>query len=393
MPTILIHNNRGGTMLSLDNKIEGTFGFSARLLKEEEKKFYGIFISHSNATERDIELLNSLRLAMSQKDIYSLCDKECIKGGDDFQAKIEDALDCYGAVVIVTENSIRSSWVHYEVGFLKGRGKEVYVWDPDGLLSLENREANNTFKSLYGYFKNVGAVYTKMEDVVEAVSKASPYAEMFYEENDFITRKEFYGRANERVVPVVTTLSNQIFDEHYALFKNCKFGVLVPHFGHFLKEHGDGEHCYCKANQVIADGVCPVSQKPCALVGGEEINQDNKECVILNSVSFSGILHKKGDVDRTGEMYKSACVEFMLPLHAYYGTTFKFIIDVNDDENMYTLLGILEKEGMNPTVSESKIGSRIYLSLPQRRAQGLYRLEHEFNDNFLCPFIVRKRLK
>ena len=150
-------------MLPLEEKIEAGFDFYTRLLREDEKKYYGIFISHSNASQKDLDLLNSLRQALSEKEIYTLCDKECIKGGDDFQAKIEDALDCYGAVVIITENSIRSSWVHYEVGYLKGRGKDVYVWDPDCILSSKNRELDNSLKTLYSYFKNVGVIYNKIE--------------------------------------------------------------------------------------------------------------------------------------------------------------------------------------------------------------------------------------
>lgn len=380
-------------MLPLEEKLEASFDFTTRLLKEEEKKYYGIFISHSNATQKDLDLLNALRQAMSTNDIYTLCDKECIKGGDDFQAKIEDALDCYGAVVIVTENSIRSSWVNYEIGFLKGRGKEVYVWDPDNLLALENRQTDETLKMLYSYFKNVGTIFNDIESVVEAVSKASPYSEMFFEENDFLTCKEFYSRTNERIEPIIATIYSPIFDDYYTLFKECKFGVLIPNFGMFYDNHGDGEHCYSKRNAPIQNGTCPISNKTCALVARKEINDENKECIILNSVTYSGILRKVGDVDRTGNVFDEACLEFTVPLHKYYGTEFKFIIDSPNDEVSHTLLKILEQAGMNPTFSESKIGSRIYLSLPQRRGQGLYRLDHTFSNNFLCPYASRNKFR
>lgn len=378
-------------MLPLEEKIEAGFDFYTRLLREDEKKYYGIFISHSNASQKDLDLLNSLRQALSEKEIYSLCDKECIKGGDDFQAKIEDALDCYGAVVIVTENSIRSSWVHYEVGYLKGRGKDVYVWDPDCLLSSKNRELDNSLKTLYSYFKNVGVIYNKMEDVIDAVSQASPYSEMFIEENEFLTCKEFYSRANERLVSVIATLESPIFEEHYSLFKDCKFGVLIPNFGMFYQEHGDGEHCYSKRNAPIANGTCPVSGKQCALVSREIINEENKECVVLNSVTYTGTLHRKGELDRTGEIYEESLVEFSVPVHKYLGTEFKFIIDVIDSQTHLAIMKILDNAGMNPTISETKRGSRIYLSLPQRRGQGLYRLDHQFNNNFLCPYATRQR--
>ncbi len=378
-------------MLPIETKMQGDFDFYTRLLKEEEKKFYGIFISHSNATAKDLELLNSLRQALSEKEIYTLCDKECIKGGDDFQAKIEDALDCYGAVVIITESSIRSNWVNYEVGFLKGRGKEVYVWDPYNLFSSKNREVDKTLKTAYSFFKNVGNIYNDMQDVIDAVSQASPYSAMFIEENEFITCKEFYGRANERLESVIATLSSPIFEEYYSLFKDCKFGVLIPNFGMFYEEHGDGEHCYSKRNALITDGICPISEKPCALVSRKVIDEENKECVVLNNVAYSGTLRRKGEVDRTGELYEESVVEFTIPLHKYLGTEFKFIIDGADNQSHLAIMKILDQAGMNPTISESKIGTRIYLSLPERRGQGLYRLNHQFTNNFLCPYASRKK--
>ncbi len=380
-------------MLPLEEKIELGFDFYTRLLKEDEKKFYGIFISHSNATQKDLDLLDGLRQALSEREIYTLCDKECIKGGDDFQAKIEDALDCYGAIVIITENSLRSSWVHYEVGYLKGRGKDVYVYDPDGLLSSKNRETDENLKLAYAYFRNVGAIYNDIEDVIDAVSKASPYSEMFFEENEFLTRKEFYSRANERFVSVIASLSSPIFEENYSLFKDCKFGVLIPNFGMFYEEHGDGEHCYSKRNATIKDGICPISNQLCALVSRKVVSEENKECIVLNKVTYSGTLHKKGETDRTGEVYEESLVEFTVPLHKYYGTEFKFIIDVADTQTHLAIMKILDNAGMNPTISESKIGSRIYLSLPQRRGQGLFRLDHQFNNNFLCPYAGRQKIR
>ena len=52
---------------------------------------------------------------------------------------------------------------------------------------------------------------------------------------------------------------------------------------------------------------------------------------------------------------------------------------------------LLEKAGMNPSASSSMLGGRIYLSLPERRMQGLFRLNHEFSNNFLCPRAAGKQ--
>ena len=51
----------------------------------------------------------------------------------------------------------------------------------------------------------------------------------------------------------------------------------------------------------------------------------------------------------------------------------------------HDLLRLFEELGLDPTVSDSLNGWRIYLSLPEAPAEGLFRLEHLFNNNFLCP--------
>ena len=375
-------------MLEMKGTALGDFDFTTRRLEEDEKKLYGIFISHSSR-DNDAYLF-PLRDAMRARDMHPLCDRDFLSGGDDYQMRIEKTLDCYAAVIIMTESSLNSGWVHYEIGFLSGRGIKIYLWDPTGLFLPENRgkraEIDAFRTSHIGKFL---PTYHTMDELLEALSKASPYSEMFSEENNFLDADEFGERVAKRVETIIGTIESEIFDTYYSDFKECKFGILIPHFGMFNDDHGDGEHCYAKRCAPIEGGICPMSGKLCALAPDLVVGEDNKECVILNHVLYTGTLLRRGDVDRRGKMVKCGSLVFHLPLHRYYGTKFKFILEVSDNNRYSRLMNILEKAGMNPTCSESKIGGRIYLSLPERRAQGLFRLQNEYSDNFFCPHAGR----
>ena len=59
-------------------------------------------------------------------------------------------------------------------------------------------------------------------------------------------------------------------------------GLLVTNFGMFYPDHGDGEHCYAQRFRPLEEHLCPISQKPCALVTRGCVTEENKECVLLN---------------------------------------------------------------------------------------------------------------
>ncbi|MBO5755076.1 MAG: hypothetical protein J6R89_03345, partial [Clostridia bacterium] len=90
-------------MLSPKPIIEGDFNFSARPLESAERKYYGIFISHSSK-DNDTYLFPLLK-SMREHNLHPLCDRDILSGGDDYQKIIESYLDCYAGVIIVTEDS------------------------------------------------------------------------------------------------------------------------------------------------------------------------------------------------------------------------------------------------------------------------------------------------
>ncbi len=375
-------------MLDIRATTLGDFDFTTRTLDPDEKKYYGIFISHSSA-DND-EHLYPLRDAMLARGMHPLCDRDFLSGGDDFQLRIEKTLDCYAAVIILTRSSLRSHWVNYEMGILSGRDIPIYIYDPEGLFSLESKGKDPTVDAFYeSHIGRYLPAYADREALLLALSDASPYADMFCEENDRLTCATFRRRMAERAETVIATLESDIFDTHYEEFAACKIGILVPNFGMFHPNHGDGEHCYARRCAPLADKICPYSKSSCALCAATELTEENKECTVLNAILYNATLYRKNDFDRRGNRIERGCVEFHVPLHRLYGTEFKFILDVADNQLYPKLMQILEKAGMNPTSSNSMIGGRIYLSLPERRAQGLFRLEHEFTNNFLCAYAAR----
>ncbi len=367
----------------------GDFDFSTRSLEESEKKFYGIFISHSN--DENDKYLYPLRDAMIEKGLYPLCDRDFLTGGDDFQSKIEQTLDCYAAVIILTETSLKSDWVNYETGMLAGRGIPVYLWDPKNLLSRVPAEGEYDFRPYANsHFNGLLPAYTTMESLLEMLSELSPYADMFCEENAFLDCATFRKRMKEHVETVIAALESDVFDEYYSDFAECQIGIFIANFGMFYPDHGDGANCFAKNRAIpLENGLCPQNGLPCALSLPRTLGEENKECVLLNYISRNAHLYRRGEVDWRGKRIEKGSVIFRIPVHRLYGTEFKIIIDVKGNERYDLLMSVLNEAGMNPTSSISMFGGRIYVSLPERRVQGLFRLDHQFTNNFLCPHAAR----
>ncbi|MBO5879426.1 MAG: toll/interleukin-1 receptor domain-containing protein [Clostridia bacterium] len=372
--------------INLKETESGDFDFFTRALEEDEKKFYGIFISHSNADNE--EYLFPLRDEMKKLGLHPLCDRDLLSGGDDFQVKIESSLDCYAAVIIVTEASLASDWVNCEMGILSGRNIPIFIWDPKEILTYNNAK-HREFINLH--FEDYLPAYKNMDELLVKLKGASPYSEMFCEENEFLGAEEFTERMNERVDTVIATLESEIFEEHYASFADCKIGMLIPNFGMFYEGHADGEHCFAKRGAELENFLCPISQRHCALHPTRVLGEENKECVLLNHVIYNGKLMRKGEIDRRGVEAEVGSIVFNVPVHRYFGTEFKIIIDVPGNKHYDAIFKMLENAGMNPTGPASMVGGRIYLSLPSRKRQGLFRLVHQFENNFLCPHAARKK--
>ena len=374
-------------MLDPKPQIEGDFIFTARLLEDAERKYYGIFISHSNKDNE--KYLKPLLEAMRAQNLHPLCDRDILAGGDDYQRKIESYLDCYAGVILVTEDSLRSNWVNYEMGIFAARGTKVFLYDPENILA--NRVEIPGVANIYGtHIGRYMPAYNTLDGLIAALRGVSPYADMCLEENSFITKRMFLDLITERVDTVIARIESSAFDRYADLIATCRLNVLVTNFGMFYPEHGDGEHCYAQRFRPLADGACPISGKPCALVTRGKVDAENRECVVLNHVLPNGKLLRAGDTDVRGIVTEVGSIVFTLPLNMVYGTEFKFFMDVPDEETAEKLLGMFHEIGIHANMSDNVGSKRLYISIPERRAQGLFRLDHEFNNNFLCPRAGRK---
>lgn len=374
-------------MLDPKPQLEGDFIFTARLLEDVERKYYGIFISHSNKDNK--EYLEPLLAAMRAQSLHPLCDRDILSGGDDYQRKIESYLDCYAGVILVTENSLRSNWVNYEMGIFAGHGTKVFLYDPKNLLA--NHVEIPGVANIYGtHIGRYMPAYQDLDELISALRGVSPYADMCLEENSFITKRTFLDLITARVDTVIARLESAAFDRYADLIATCRLNTLVTNFGMFYPEHGDGEHCYAQRFRPLADGACPISGKPCALVSRGRVDAENRECVVLNHVLQNGRLLRAGEKDVRGVVTEVGTLVFNLPLNMVYGTEFKFFMDVPTEATANELLDMFHSIGIYANMSDNVGSKRLYISLPERRGQGLFRLDHEFNNNFLCPRAGRR---
>ena len=368
--------------------MEGKFNLSTHLPTEAERRLFGIFISHSNK-EHDSELLGMLAERMIERNLNPIYDRDFLEGGQYFQDRIEQCLNCYAGVVIITENSLRSDWVNYEVGYFSGLGMPIVLWDPDDILSLDHLDhdiLNNSHISQY-----LPACRT-LDEVLKVLDGMSIYAEIFKDEFPEMTKEDFKSILNRRVETVMVRLESEIFDTNAMDFNDCKIGTLIVNFGMFHPDNGDGEHCQALRGKPALEGRrCPVSGGECALYDAKTLDANNLECIVLNYVVENGRFYPKGTLGPDGEVLAHGCINFYVPVHKVFGTEFKFIVDAPNNTQHYKLMEVFESVGMNPTVSDSLNGRRIYLSLPERPRQGFFRLEHQFYNNFLCPHATREK--
>ena len=364
---------------------DGTFKLNAYLPTEEERRLFGIFVSHSS---KDNDYLTSLTDAMTARGLNPIYDRDFLFAGDRFQEKIEKCLNCYAGVVIVTEHSLSSDWVNYELGYFAGQGIPIVLWDPNGILSLENVDHD----VLNSHFSQYLPSCDTIEQVVDKLDNLTIYSNLFEDECPELTQSDFKEILNQRVETVMVKIESDVFDTEAAVLDGCMIGSLIVNFGMFHPNNGDGVRCFAEKGQPeLVNRRCAYSGMECALYDAKTLDGHNIECVVLNHVLKNGRFHAKGETDTQGQILEHGCFTFYLPVHKLFGTEFKFIVDAPSNAQHYKLIALFEKAGMNPSVSDSLNGNRIYLSLPSRPRRGFFQLDHAFRNNFLCPYSTRKQ--
>ncbi len=365
---------------------------NTRLPSKEEERLFGIFISHSN---RDLKMVKKLVAYMENEGLIPIYDKQFLEGGQDYLLRIQNCLKCYAGVVVVTKHALESDWVSYECGYLRSLGMPVYLWDPHSVFNLKGKKTDNDLFNTH--ISQHLPAYKTMEELVNKLKERSVYSDIFTHDCPQVTAEHFNQMLHDNVSTAMLRITSTGLVGKSELFRGCKLGTLVVNFGMFYKDQSDGKHCWAQCRKIkgswnpdkaplLKDGICEVSKHPCAMYSDEALYADKSDCVILNHIIFNGHYFDRNEPDFDNKVLEEeGLLTFYVPVHHHYGTEFKFIIDAPSNQKHHDLLRLFEDLGLDPTISDSLNGWRIYLSLPDAPTEGLFRLEHMFHNNFLCP--------
>lgn len=329
-----------------------------RNLTEEEKREWGIFVSHSSDANRQVEELVAV---LDEYEVSSLWDHQIQVGAADFSAEIIDMIEkCLASIFVVSEGALGSQWCNFELGYIKGLGKKIFLYDPEGLL--DNRAYRYHFDPDCPGFKDP-------RELAEAVRREKMFYSLFNNETKDLTDEMFRQRADEYVRPVHVSVHVPglagVDPASYQL------RVLVVEFGNYTGErYCEGSIC-SQTKEALDNDLCELTGHTCCL-NCEPDRQEFPECIILN--------HVWDKVDVEGD-----AIEVILPLHRIMGTTFKLFIDTPYGKTADRLMAILGAAGLNPSHSQSADRNRIYFTLRNNKAQGIYDLKAAFSNNFVCP--------
>ena len=364
-------------------------------LSNEEKNQFGIFISHSS---KDVDLVNQLKDAMpkrkmSNQNVHeSLVAEEFISGGEDFHKKIRECIHCFAGIIVLTRNALESNWVSYECGYFDGLKMPVLVWDKDNILSYNDisKDYLNVFLLQY---KKVSTI----EDVVQWIQNISIYSNLFNNNLGIYSKAEFDKIIDTKIETAIVKLTSNKLNGKRELFKGCTIGALVVNFGMFYSNQSNGLCCKCAKHLPLTNQKCVYSDNPfpCALIYSEEEQKEKMpDCIILNNIIKCGKYFDTNDTYHDGSKVKEAMLSFYLPVHKYYGTEFKFIVDTPTREVHKELFSLFKDMKLNPTLSNEPNDLRIFLSLEDRAPAGLFRLnDNKYYNNFLCPHAIKVNRK
>lgn len=377
------------------NQNFSTCEIRTRLPSDDERRLFGVFISHSNK-EEDLKRVKELVAQMEENGLIPIYDKGFLQGGQDFLIRIQDCIKCYAGVVVITRNSLGSDWVSYECGYFRAQHMPVYLWDPDNLLSLDEGEIDEDL--LNTHITQYLPAHLTADSIVKELKERSVYSDLFTHDCPQVSHDQFRQMLDRNVRTVMLRITDKRLTGLSELFRDCKLGTLVVNFGMFYPNQGDGVHCWAQRSKnsqgdyvadeapLLTNGLCGVTGQKCTLFADDAVYEDKNDCVILNYVMFNGRYFAENEPDFNGDvLHDKGLLSFYIPVHRLYGTEFKFIVDSPNNQKHHDLLCLFEELGLNPTVSDSLNGWRIYLSLPDAPSEGLFRLDHLFNNNFLCP--------
>ncbi|MBM4385448.1 MAG: TIR domain-containing protein [Deltaproteobacteria bacterium] len=94
-----------------------------------------VFFSYSRNDQKLVESIARFlrKRGLLKGDAFTFDPAKDLSPGDDVRSAIREQIESANTVVVIaTENSMRSSWVHYEAGLAGALGKRVLVVGPRG---------------------------------------------------------------------------------------------------------------------------------------------------------------------------------------------------------------------------------------------------------------------
>lgn len=353
---------------------------------EKEEKSFGIFISHSN-NQNDLDnYLFPLSEKMQQAGLQPIYDRMFLAQGDDFKKKIFKYIASYAAVIIISKNSLNSTWVNFELGRFAGQNIPIFVYDPENLLQVE---MNNETVS---FLKKFSPFYHSIDELVKALSRLGLYSDIFAYETSLCSKERFLKACEGKLEKVMLTVATDVFEKNKFLFERVKVGVNLGGFG---QTDCDIEKLcapkYFRGEPQNIDCTCEYCGHPCSLKKLTKVDESNIECIHLGKLLYTGKIFFVNDINPFSDdnpVFHQSCIVVHLPLHKYYGTKFKLFLDAPTDEEAEQIVDAFKGSEFLVNVS-SRGGKRVYFGLPDENEKSLYRIESMFHDNFLCPFAAK----
>lgn len=362
--------------------------FNVKKFTEKEEKSFGIFISHSN-NQFDLDnYLFPLSKKMEETGLQPIYDRMFLSQGDDFKKKIFKYIASYAAIIIISRNSLNSSWVNFELGRFTGQDIPIFIFDPENILDSSSK---NEYPSL-SYLKRFAPFYHSIDELVNSLKVLNLYSDIFSYETSLCSKKKFWDACEGKLERVMLTINTDILEKNKHLFERVKIGVNLSSFGQ--ADLDIDKMCapkYFKGLPQSIDCVCEYCGHPCSLKKIDHIDDSNIECIYLGKLLYTGRAFFVNDVNPFSDedpVFHQSCIMVHLPLHKFYGTKFKIFMDAPTEAEAEQIVDAFRGSEFIVNIS-SRGGNRVYIGLPDDNEKSLYLIESMFKDNFLCPFAAK----
>jgi hypothetical protein len=173
-----------------------------------------VFISHSSKDERMVRKLKEVLIKRvgNTLDIFVSSDGQSIPFGHNWVHKIEEALENSVLMfVLISPNSIRSSWIYFEAGFTYSKGIEVV---PIGILGIDLSQLPAPLSLLQGF--NINSVES-LNNIISVINRK-------FES----THKETFSKDEyTKIFGVAGTKHNTVFKDYLPLISEISTEIPV----------------------------------------------------------------------------------------------------------------------------------------------------------------------